>query len=160
MTSSLEEERVWAQELESERDEFRERLEAETRLKENLDAERLEDIGTLRTRVKELEEHLLKRDTAVQQCKNELLEKERVIKEKNLQLEERCRVYEELNAVSEKRKKQVDQLRVSIKTRDDALTDLNNKHRALLSQVTYYRIIIHLSIYLIYDICNNFFFQR
>ncbi|KAG9428131.1 centrosomin isoform X1 [Apis mellifera carnica] len=134
VTSSLDEERVWAQELESERDEFRERLEAETRLKENLDAERQEDIGALRLRVKELEEHLLKRDTVVQQCKNELLEKERVIKEKNLQLEERCRLYEELNAVSEKRKKQVDQLRVSIKTRDDALTDLNNKHRALLSQ--------------------------
>lgn len=149
MTSSLDEERVWAQELESERDEFRERLEAETRLKENLDAERLEDIGALRTRVKELEEHLLKRDTVVQQCKNELLEKERIIKEKNLQLEERCRLYEELNAVSEKRKKQVDQLRVSIKTRDDALTDLNNKHRALLSQVTYRYIC------LIYDVCNN-----
>ena len=82
MTSSLDEERVWAQELESERDEFRERLEAETRLKENLDAERQEDIGALRLRVKELEEHLLKRDTVVQQCKNELLEKERVIKEK------------------------------------------------------------------------------
>ncbi|XP_017766897.1 PREDICTED: centrosomin isoform X1 [Eufriesea mexicana] len=134
VTSSLDEERVWAQELESERDEFRERLEAETRLRENLDAERLQDIEALREKVKELEEHLLKRDTVVQQCRNELLEKERVIKEKNAQLDERCRVYEELNAVSEKRKKQVDQLRVSIKTRDDALTDLNNKHRALLSQ--------------------------
>lgn len=131
----MDEERVWAQELESERDEFRERLEAETRLRENLDAERLQDIEALREKVKELEEHLLKRDTVVQQCRNELLEKERVIKEKNAQLDERCRVYEELNAVSEKRKKQVDQLRVSIKTRDDALTDLNNKHRALLSQV-------------------------
>ena len=131
----MDEERVWAQELESERDEFRERLEAETRLRENLDTERLQDIESLREKVKELEEQLLKRDTVVQQCRNELLEKERVIKERNAQLEERCRLYEELNAVSEKRKKQVDQLRASIKTRDDALTDLNNKHRALLSQV-------------------------
>ncbi|XP_043524063.1 centrosomin-like isoform X2 [Frieseomelitta varia] len=134
VTSSLDEERVWAQELESERDEFRERLEAETRLRENLDAERLQDIESLREKVKELEEQLLKRDTVVQQCRNELLEKERVIKERNAQLEERCRLYEESNAVSEKRKKQVDQLRASIKTRDDALTELNNKHRALLSQ--------------------------
>ncbi|CAK9798579.1 CDK5 regulatory subunit-associated protein 2 [Anthophora plagiata] len=134
VTSSLEEERVWVQELESERDEFRERLETETRLRENLDAERLQDIEALREKVKELEELLLKRDTVVQQNRNELLEKERVIKEKNAQLDEKCRMYEELNAVSEKRKKQVDQLRASIKTRDDALTDLNNKHRALLSQ--------------------------
>ncbi|KOC62941.1 Centrosomin [Habropoda laboriosa] len=134
VTSSLDEERVWVQELESERDEFRERLEIETRLRENLDAERLQDIEALREKVKELEEQLLKRDTVVQQSRNELLEKERVIKEKNAQLDEKCRVYEELNAVSEKRKKQVDQLRASIKTRDDALTDLNNKHRALLSQ--------------------------
>lgn len=135
VTNSLDEERVWAQELEGERDEFRERLEAETRLRENLDAERLQDIESLREKVKELEEQQLKRDTVVQQCKTELLEKERIIKEKNAQLEERCRVYEELNAVSEKRKKQVDQLRTSIKARDEALTDLNNKHRALLSQV-------------------------
>ncbi|XP_071875855.1 phosphodiesterase 4D interacting protein centrosomin isoform X2 [Bombus fervidus] len=134
VTNSLDEERVWAQELEGERDEFRERLEAETRLRENLDAERLQDIESLREKVKELEEQQLKRDTVVQQCKTELLEKERIIKEKNAQLEERCRVYEELNAVSEKRKKQVDQLRTSIKARDEALTDLNNKHRALLSQ--------------------------
>ncbi|XP_043252270.1 centrosomin isoform X6 [Colletes gigas] len=134
VTGSLEEERVWAQELESERDEFRERLEAETRLRENSAAERLQDMEGLREKVKELEEQLLKRDTVVQQCRNELLEKERVIKEKNVQLEEKCRAYEELNVVSEKRKKQVDQLRASIKTRDDALTDLNNKHRALLSQ--------------------------
>ncbi|CAK9816412.1 CDK5 regulatory subunit-associated protein 2 [Anthophora quadrimaculata] len=134
VTSSLEEERIWVQELESERDEFRERLETETRLRENLDAERLQDIEALREKVKELEEQLLKRDTVVQQNRNELLEKERVIKEKNAQLDEKCRMYEELNAVSEKRKKQVDQLRASIKTRDDALTDLNNKHRALLTQ--------------------------
>ncbi|CAK9833756.1 CDK5 regulatory subunit-associated protein 2 [Anthophora retusa] len=134
VTSSLEEERIWVQELESERDEFRERLETETRLRENLDAERLQDIEALREKVKELEEQLLKRDTVVQQNRNELLEKERVIKEKNAQLDEKCRMYEELNSVSEKRKKQVDQLRASIKTRDDALTDLNNKHRALLSQ--------------------------
>nr|XP_033191374.1 dynactin subunit 1-like [Bombus vancouverensis nearcticus] len=134
VTNSLDEERVWAQELEGERDEFRERLESETRLRENLDAERLQDIESLREKVKELEEQQLKRDTVVQQCKPELLEKERIIKEKNAQLEERCRVYEELNAVSEKRKKQVDQLRTSIKARDEALTDLNNKHRALLSQ--------------------------
>ncbi|XP_017882781.1 centrosomin isoform X2 [Ceratina calcarata] len=134
VTSSLDEERIWAQELESERDEFRERLEAETRLRENLDAERLQDIEALRDKVKELEEQMLKRDTVIQQCRNELLEKERVIKEKNTQLDEKCRMYEEVNAVSEKRKKQVDQLRTSIKTRDDALTDLNNKHRALLSQ--------------------------
>nr|XP_034190787.1 centrosomin isoform X2 [Osmia lignaria] len=134
VTNSLEEERVWAQELESERDEFRERLEAETRLKENLAAERVQDIEELREKVKELEEQVLKRDTVVQQSRNELIEKERIIKEKNAQLDEKYRAYEELNAVSEKRKKQVDQLRASIKTRDDALTDLNNKHRALLTQ--------------------------
>ncbi|XP_076160987.1 phosphodiesterase 4D interacting protein centrosomin isoform X2 [Ptiloglossa arizonensis] len=134
VTGSLEEERVWAQELENERDEFRERLEVETRFRENLAAERVQDMEELREKVKDLEEQLLKRDTVVQQCRNELLEKERVIKEKNVQLEEKCRMYEELNVVSEKRKKQVNQLRASIKTRDDALTDLNNKHRALLSQ--------------------------
>ncbi|XP_076239387.1 phosphodiesterase 4D interacting protein centrosomin isoform X2 [Calliopsis andreniformis] len=134
VTNSLEEERIWAQELESERDEFRERLDAETRLRENLTAERVRDTEELREKVKDLEEQLLKRDAVVQQCRNELLEKERIIKEKNAQLEEKSRAYEEVNAVSEKRKKQVDQLRASVKTRDDALTDLNNKHRALLSQ--------------------------
>lgn len=139
----MEEERIWAQELEGERDEFRERLDAETRLRENLDSERLQDIETLQEKVKELEEQLLKRDTVVQQCRNKLLEKERAVKEKSGQLDEKCRVYDELIAVSEKRKKQVDQLRASIKSRDDALTDLNNKHRSLLSQVIHLYLFIN-----------------
>lgn len=134
VTSSLDEERGWAQELESERDEFRERLEAETRLRENLAAERVHDIEELREKVKEMGEQLLRRDAVVQQYKNELTEKERIIKEKSVQLEEKCRACDEFSSISEKRKRQVDQLRASIKSRDDALTDLNNKHRSLLSQ--------------------------
>ncbi|KAG7208405.1 hypothetical protein KM043_014637 [Ampulex compressa] len=134
MTSSLEEERVWAQELEAERDQFRERLEAEARSRESLAAERARDIEELRERVKDLEEQLLRRDTVLQQCRNEISERDRTIKDRNCQLEEKTRAYEELTAISEKRKRQVDQLRASVKTRDDAFTDLNNKHRSLLSQ--------------------------
>ncbi|XP_015438709.1 PREDICTED: centrosomin isoform X2 [Dufourea novaeangliae] len=134
VTSSLNEERNWTQELETERDELRERLEAETRLRENLAAERVQDTEALREKVKELEEDLLKKDIDVQKCRNDLVETRRVTKELNAQLESKCQAFDELNEVAEKRKKQVDQLRVSIKTRDDALTDLNNKNRTLLSQ--------------------------
>lgn len=135
ITASLEEERSWAHELEIERDQFRDRLDAETRLREKLSSEHANDIDGLRERIKELEEDLSKRESLVQQQKNEIAEKDRLVKEKLLLLEETCRTYEEVNAVAEKRKKQIAQLRLSIKSRDDALTDLNNKHRALLNQV-------------------------
>ncbi|XP_031841742.1 phosphodiesterase 4D interacting protein centrosomin isoform X2 [Nomia melanderi] len=134
VTSSLNEERSWTQELETERDELRKRLEAETRLRENLAAERVQEAEGLREKVKELEEELLKKDIDVQQCRNDLTETKRVNKELSVQLENKCQAFDELNTVVEKRKKQVDQLRASVKTRDDALTDLNNKHRTLLSQ--------------------------
>lgn len=134
ISASLEEEREWAQELESERDQFRDRLEAETHLRENLAAERLRDIDELRERVRELEDQVFKKDSIVQQYKSDISEKDRTIKEKSTLFEEKCRAYEELCSVSERRKKQIDQLRMSVKARDDALTDLNNKHRALLSQ--------------------------
>lgn len=134
VTSSLNEERSWTQELETERDELRERLEAEARMKENLTAERLQESESLREKVKELEEELLKKDVDLQQCRNDQTETKRLNKELNAQLENKCQTFDELNAVAEKRKKQIEQLRSSIKTRDDALTDLNNKHRSLLSQ--------------------------
>ncbi|KAK2581531.1 hypothetical protein KPH14_005187 [Odynerus spinipes] len=134
ISASLEEEREWAQELESERDQFRDRLEAEIQLKESLVSERLQDIDELRERVRDLEDQVFKKDNVLQQYKSEIIEKDRAIKEKSTLLEEKCRAYEELCSVSERRKKQIDQLRMSVKARDDALTDLNNKHRALLSQ--------------------------
>ncbi|XP_014605591.1 PREDICTED: centrosomin isoform X2 [Polistes canadensis] len=134
ISGSLEEEREWAQELESERDQFRDRLEAEIQMRENLATERLRDIDELRERVRELEDQVFKKDTIVQQYKNEINEKDRVLKEKNTLLEEKCRAYEEICSVSDRRKRQIDQLRTSVKARDDALTDLNNKHRTLLSQ--------------------------
>lgn len=92
-------------------------------------------MDELRERVRELEDQVFKKDSIVQQYKSEISEKERAIKEKNTSLEEKCRAYEEICAVSDRRKRQIDQLRMSVKARDDALTDLNNKHRALLSQV-------------------------
>ncbi|XP_076643396.1 phosphodiesterase 4D interacting protein centrosomin isoform X3 [Halictus rubicundus] len=134
VTTSLNEERGWTQELETERDELRERLEAETHVRENLTAERVQESEGLREKVKELEEELLKKDVDLQQCRHDQTETRRVNKELNAQLENKCQALDELNAVAEKRKKQIDQLRTSIKTRDDALTDLNNKHRSLLSQ--------------------------
>ncbi|XP_076278704.1 phosphodiesterase 4D interacting protein centrosomin isoform X2 [Lasioglossum baleicum] len=134
VTSSLNEERGWTQELETERDELRDRLEVEARVKENWAAERLQESESLREKVKELEEELLKKDVDLQQCRNDQTETKRLNKELNAQLENKCQTFDELNAVAEKRKKQIDQLRTSIKSRDDALTDLNNKHRSLLSQ--------------------------
>lgn len=135
ITSSLEEERSWALELEYERDQFRERLNVETRLREKQDSDRVQSIDELRDEVKELKDQLFKKDSVVQQYKNDLAEQDRLIKQKSALLEEKCQAYEEVSQVSEKRKKQLIQLRTSIKTRDDALTEINNKHRALLSQV-------------------------
>jgi len=135
ITSSLDEERSWAQELENERDQFRERLDVETRLREKLEIDRVRSIEELRESVKTLEEQLFKKDSVVQQHKNDLAERDRLLKQKNALLEEKHRAYEDISQVSEKRKKQIVQLRASVKTRDDALTELNNKHRALLSQV-------------------------
>lgn len=135
ITSSLEEERSWALELEYERDQFRERLDVETRLREKQDSDRVQSIDELRDEVKELKDQLFKKDSVVQQYKNDLAEQDRLIKQKSVLLEEKCQAYEEVSQVSEKRKKQLIQLRASIKTRDDALTEINNKHRALLSQV-------------------------
>lgn len=144
ITGSLEEERSWAQELENERDQFRERLEVEIRLREKQDRDRVQSIEELRDEgrelreeVKELKEQLFRRETIVEQYKNDLVEQDRLLKQKSALLEEKCRAYEELSQVSEKRKKQIIQLRASVKTRDDALTEINNKHRALLSQVNY-----------------------
>lgn len=135
VTASLNEERNWTQELETERDELRERLEGEARLRENFAAERVQESEGLREKVKQLEEELLKKDVDLQECRNDLTETKRVNKELNMQMENKCLTFDELNAVAEKRKKQIDQLRTSIKTRDDAFTDLNNKHRTLLSQL-------------------------
>lgn len=131
----MEEERSWALELEYERDQFRERLDVETRLREKQDSDRVQSIDELRDEVKELKDQLFKKDSVVQQYKNDLAEQDRLIKQKSALLEEKCQAYEEVSQVSEKRKKQLIQLRASIKTRDDALTEINNKHRALLSQV-------------------------
>ncbi|XP_011693370.1 PREDICTED: centrosomin-like isoform X2 [Wasmannia auropunctata] len=134
ITGSLEEERSWAQELENERDQFRERLDVEIRLRENQDNDQVRNVEALRDEVKKLKDQLFKRDAIVQQCKNDLAEQDRLIKQKSALLEEKCQAYEEVSQVSEKRKKQIIQLRASVKTRDDALTEINNKHRALLSQ--------------------------
>lgn len=144
ITGSLEEERNWAQELENERDQFKERLEVEIRLREKQDGDRVRNIEELRdeTRelreeVKKLKEQLFKKESVVEQYKNDLAEQDRLLKQKNALLEEKCRAYEEISQVSEKRKKQIIQLRSFVKTREDALTEINNKHRALLSQVNY-----------------------
>lgn len=133
----MEEERSWAQELENERDQFRERLDVEIQLREKQDADRIRDIEELREKVKELEEQLFKKDSIVQQYRNDLAERDRLLREKSALLQDKCQAYEDVSLVSEKRKKQIVQLRASVKTRDDALTDLNYKHRALLSQVSY-----------------------
>ncbi|XP_070158297.1 centrosomin isoform X4 [Polyergus mexicanus] len=137
-TVTLEEERYWAEELENERDQFREQLDMQTQLREKEDYDRVRSIEKLREEVKELKEELLKRDSIVQQYKDDLNERDRLLKQKNTLLEEKCRMYEEINQVSEKRKKQIIQLRTSVKTRDDALAEINNKHRALLSQCENY----------------------
>lgn len=137
-TVTLEEERYWAEELENERDQFREQLDMQTQLREKEDCDRVRSTEKLREEVKELKEELLKRDSIVQQYKDDLNERDRLLKQKNTLLEEKCRMYEEINQVSEKRKKQIIQLRTSVKTRDDALAEINNKHRALLSQCENY----------------------
>ncbi|XP_034934404.1 centrosomin isoform X2 [Chelonus insularis] len=134
LKSSLDEERTWGQEMETERDELRARLEEETQVREKLIMDKDLDIETLRAKVKELEEEAFRRESVTQQYKTELAEKDRIIKEKISLLEEKCRACEELNVVAEKRKKQVDQLRLSVKSRDEALADTNNKYRTLLNQ--------------------------
>ncbi|XP_029157354.1 centrosomin isoform X2 [Nylanderia fulva] len=136
-TVILDEERYWAEELENERDQFREQLDMQTQLREKQDCERVRSIEKLCEEVKELKEELLKKDSIVQQYKDDLSERDRLLKQKSTLLEEKCRMCEELNQISEKRKKQIIQLRISVKTRDDALAEVNNKHRALLSQCEY-----------------------
>ncbi|KAJ8679472.1 hypothetical protein QAD02_015259 [Eretmocerus hayati] len=135
VSASLEEERNYAQELENERDLIRNRLEAEMISKEKLTAKRDREMEALNERLKDLEDQVFKKDNALQQLKKEVVEKDKLIEEKTSSLEEKSRAYEEVSAVAEKRKKHVEQLRVSIKSRDDALTDLNNKNRALLAQL-------------------------
>ncbi|XP_011261366.2 CDK5 regulatory subunit-associated protein 2 isoform X2 [Camponotus floridanus] len=137
-TVTLEEERYWAEELENERDQFREQLDMQTQLREKQDCDRVQSIEKLREEVKELKEELLKKDSVAQQCKDDLSERDRLLKQKNSLLEEKNRMYEEIKQVSEKRKKQIIQLRTSVKTRDDALAEINNKHRTLLSQCENY----------------------
>lgn len=114
---------------------MRDRLESEIRLREKQTADKDLAIETLRETIKELEVESFKRESSSQQYKKELAEKERLIKEKIILLEEKCKACDELTAIAEKRKKQVDQLRVSVKSRDDALADSNNKYRSLLYQV-------------------------
>ena len=110
------------------------------------------EIETLNERIKELEEEVFKKDNSLQQFRKEIVEKDKIIEEKTSLLEEKCRAYEEVSAEAEKRKKQVDQLRLSVKSRDEALTDLNNKNRSLLAQViivkAFYKVFIWSSTYI------------
>lgn len=133
VSASLEEERAWAQELEAERDGLKNRLETELRLKDDLISEKMREIEEFRGKTKE--DINLEKEALIQRYESELAEKDRVIKEKVMVLEEKARAYDEATATAERRKRQIDQLRFSVKSRDDALTDLNNKHRALLSQM-------------------------
>lgn len=130
----MDEERNWAQELENERDQLKNRLESEIVAKEKLMSKRDRDLENLSDKIKDLEEQIFKKDNSLQQLKKEIVEKDKIVEEKNLLLEEKNRAYEEVSLVAEKRKKQVGHLRLSLKSRDDALTDLNNKNRSLLSQ--------------------------
>lgn len=131
----MEEERNWAQELENERDELKKRLETEIVLKDKLTLKRDNEMEALSEKIRELEAEVFNKDGTIQQLRKETAEKEKLLNEKCDLFEEKCRAFEEVTTVAEKRKKQVDQLRLSVKSRDDALTDLNNKNRSLLQQV-------------------------
>ncbi|XP_058799122.1 centrosomin isoform X2 [Phymastichus coffea] len=132
--ASLEEERNWAQELENENNELKKRLETEIALKDKLSLKKDNEIEALNEKIKELEVDIFNKNGTLQQLRKEITEKDKILSEKCDLLEEKCRAYEEVTTVAEKRKKQVDQLRLSVKSRDDALTDLNNKNRSLLQQ--------------------------
>jgi chromosome segregation ATPase len=58
VTGSLEEERIWVQELENERDQFREQLDVETHLREKQDKDRVQSIEELHEETKELREEV------------------------------------------------------------------------------------------------------
>lgn len=141
MSASLEEERNWAQELENEKDDLKKRLEFEIVSKEKLTSKRDREIESLNITVKDLEDQIFKKENSLQQYKKETLEKDKLIEEKSFSLQEKCKAYEEVASVAEKRKKQIDQLRLSIKSRDDAITELNNRNRSLLIQVIKYKYI-------------------
>lgn len=138
LSASLEEERNWVQELENERDELKNRFEFETLSKEKLTSKRDREIETLNEKIKDLEDQIFKKDNCLQQFKKEIIEKDKILEEKSLLQEEKCKAYEEVTLVAEKRKKQIDQLRSSIKSRDDIITELNNKNRSLLVQVFFF----------------------
>lgn len=135
LTSSLDEERLWGQEIENERNQFKKRLDNEIHTREKLTSIRDDDIELLRVRIKELEEISLKRESTSQQYKNELAEKDRLIKEKISLLEEKCRMCDELSTIAENRQKQAEHLRASIKARDETITELNSKNRLLHNKV-------------------------
>ncbi|XP_011495144.1 PREDICTED: centrosomin [Ceratosolen solmsi marchali] len=134
LSASLEEERNWAQELENERDQLKNRLESKILCKEKLSLKRDREMEVLSEKLKVLEEQAFKTENLLQQFKKEIIEKNKIIDQKSVSLEEKSKAYDEVSEVAEKRKKQIDQLRLSIKSRDDALTDLNSKNRSLLSQ--------------------------
>ncbi|KAF7997965.1 hypothetical protein HCN44_009363 [Aphidius gifuensis] len=131
LTSSLNEERTWGQEIENERDELKKRLDNEIRIREKITIARDDDNELLRTKIKELEDIGLKRETLSQQYKNELAEKDRIIKEKISLVEEKYKACEELESVTEKRQKQIEYLRALIKAKDETITELTNKNRLL-----------------------------
>lgn len=138
MKSSFSEEQLYAEELETERDQLRHRVNNENLLRETIVSEKDKTINELRDKIKELEESALKRDATLQQLESQLDERDALLKEKLTLLEEKCAAYNETVAISEKRRKQIEQMRQSIKSKDAALTGLNNKYRALLSQVRQY----------------------
>jgi centrosomin len=135
LSAGLDEERNWAQGLENERDQLKNRLESEILSKEKLSLKRDREMEALGEQLKEVEEQAFKSENLLQQLKKEIIEKDKIIDEKNSLLQEKCKAYDEVFEIAEKRKKQVDQLRLSVKSRDDALTELNSRNRSLLSQV-------------------------
>lgn len=153
----MEEERNWVKELENERDELKNRLEFETTSKEKFALKRDREIETLNEKIKDLEDRIFTKENSLQQFKKEIIEKDKIIEEKCFLLEEKCKAYEEVTSDAEKRKKQIDQLRLSIKSRDDAITELNNKNRSLLVQVFFDNFQNYLYT-LLSSLLNNLFF--
>ncbi|CAB0035656.1 unnamed protein product, partial [Trichogramma brassicae] len=82
----------------------------------------------------DLEQRLLQKNHELRLREQEIADKDYLMKEKDMMLQEKCQEYDKIIQIAEKRKSQIDLLRFSVKSRDDALTELTDKNKTLISQ--------------------------
>ncbi|KAL7286531.1 hypothetical protein TKK_0019267 [Trichogramma kaykai] len=135
LNTNLKEKENLAQQLENEKDQIRLRTKHDISLREKELHEKDEVILVLDEKIKDLEQRLLQKNHELRLREREIVDKDDLIKEKDMMLQEKCQEYDKIIQIAEKRKSQIDLLRFSVKSRDDALTELTDKNKTLISQL-------------------------